>query len=856
MTERKNLSLCMITKNDEKYLSDCLQDLKEVVDEIIIADIGSNDQTVAIAKQAGANVYQIKWENDYSTAKNFCLDQANGRWILFLQANEHISAEHLQELKLIIDNPNAEGYLLYIDYNLEGYNIFSPTQALRLFRNRKEYRYRYKSFELIPDDLIASMKNANIQIVQRNDSTLSWEFSSRVLLLQEEFIEHPEDSYIRYMYGLELLNHQKYDECIMHFQMARKNINFECLFAPHLYKCLGWSCLFLQRYADALDALDEGINNFPFYTDLLILRAEVRYQLKQYEKAVQDLESCLKIRALPNFIVPGPEIDDSFIFETLGEIHEQTFNYIKALACYQQAYKLNNKNRDLLYNICELARETNENEVMEKLLKASIEEENFEQLMILIDALSQQREYSKVLAHMDYLEELLGKGEQTESIKLSCRMMLGEVVEDFSAIKKKSSFYNDILLRRIQNHWFHDQWSEAEQLLQEMNQTKSIDPTIKVLYRLIHRLFSGENLHYDVLTQKEYEIVNTLYEDLLWVKQVKKAKMLLPLLLKEQEDDCCIKLAKPWAQRNNYQIIKMIFQSISNKEKQKEFKRIIIEQLLRNEHIGTAEKLMKLGDSQPLEGLEYILWSKSFMQKLEKWLKIRDMSPSAVPAVVISFKRPDKPSQALLGFYHSLDIAKNNMDENALENIEEDPTSSQIHEEIGDFYKKAQKKNEALSAYLRALQWDPQNECVQEKIRVFSNEDSGLFHEFLEKNGWISEGSWFNHKQDFIYYVQGLIAFKNQHFEQSLTSFSQIAKDEMSYPIALAYIISSLWLDGKEKEAEIRLDKYNITTDFIALLFNICKSYAICKLSQNQQEYPYFELIQMEKEWIQNKNFC
>jgi tetratricopeptide (TPR) repeat protein len=858
MTRKKALSLCMITKNDEKNLSNCLKALEGVVDEIIVVDIGSSDETIEIAKQAGANVYQIEWKNNYSEAKNVCLDQAKGRWILFLQANETISSGQLNEMNSLLDNPNAEGYLLYINHCSEEYRISSPVQSLYLFRNRKEYRYQYKAFERIPDELLSNIKNADIQIVQQDDPSPAWEIHSRTLLLEEDLIEHPEDSYLQYMYGIELLNQQRYEESIIYFQKALQDVNLGYLFAPHLYKCLSWSFSYLQRYTDALGVLENGIKAFPFYTDLFVLRGEVYKQFRKYGEAIQDLKRCLKISEQPNSMVPGTEIDISVILETLGDIHKQAFNYQQALTCYQQAYERNKTDYKLLYKIGELVKKVDSTGVLENLVKEAIEQNNLGQMLTLMDVLFQQREYIQILGHIEYLESLLGKGEQTESIKYSCYMMLGKGEEaelHFSAINKEGPFYSHILLQRIESYWVHDQWSEAGQLLKEMQQIESINQPIKALYKLVHRLFTGKEVCFVVLTQQEYEVVSTLHENFLRVEQEGKAKMLLPLLLKEQKDDHLINLAEPWAERNNFQMIQIIFQRISDKEKQVEFKQKILDQLLRNEHIETAQKLMELGDSQPLGALEYVLWSKSFMKKLNEWKDKVHRGTTGVDADVTSTPQtPNKPDKALLDFYRSLGITKKNVNDSTLELSDTEMTCDEIHEGIGHFYEKAQKKRESLSAYLRALQWNPHNEPVQEKIKNFSRDNPTQFYTFLEEKKWTLEGSLFHHKQEFFYYILGLIHFKNKQFDQALELFSKIAEDDASYPLALAYISSSLWLMEREADADSCLDKQSKAIEVFSSIFRICKHYVLCKLGEGHQKYPYSELIIGEKEVIRNSN--
>ena len=64
------VSLCMIVKNEEKVLSRCLDSVKDAVDEIIIVDTGSEDNTKNIASQYTDKIYDFKWVYDFSAARN------------------------------------------------------------------------------------------------------------------------------------------------------------------------------------------------------------------------------------------------------------------------------------------------------------------------------------------------------------------------------------------------------------------------------------------------------------------------------------------------------------------------------------------------------------------------------------------------------------------------------------------------------------------------------------------------------------------------------------------------------------------------------------------------------------------
>ncbi len=86
------LSIGMIVKNEEKYLEQCLNALKPILEkvdsELIIADTGSTDNTVEIAKKFTDKVYHFEWINDFSAARNSTLKKAKGEWFMFIDADE------------------------------------------------------------------------------------------------------------------------------------------------------------------------------------------------------------------------------------------------------------------------------------------------------------------------------------------------------------------------------------------------------------------------------------------------------------------------------------------------------------------------------------------------------------------------------------------------------------------------------------------------------------------------------------------------------------------------------------------------------------------------------------------------
>ncbi|MEC7240566.1 MAG: glycosyltransferase family 2 protein [Myxococcota bacterium] len=85
------LSLCVIAKDEALMLPGLLNSVRGVVDEIVVVDTGSCDETPDIAKEAGARVVSHPWQNDFSDARNRALREATGDWILILDCDERLA---------------------------------------------------------------------------------------------------------------------------------------------------------------------------------------------------------------------------------------------------------------------------------------------------------------------------------------------------------------------------------------------------------------------------------------------------------------------------------------------------------------------------------------------------------------------------------------------------------------------------------------------------------------------------------------------------------------------------------------------------------------------------------------------
>ncbi len=127
------VSVCLIVKNEERLLPQCLRSVRELAFQIVVVDTGSTDRTRDIAGEMGAEVYSFAWRDDFGAARNAALERARGDWILSLDADEELMPGQAEVLKREIQAAGVMGYRLRM-FNV-GHEQQGWACAPRLFRN-------------------------------------------------------------------------------------------------------------------------------------------------------------------------------------------------------------------------------------------------------------------------------------------------------------------------------------------------------------------------------------------------------------------------------------------------------------------------------------------------------------------------------------------------------------------------------------------------------------------------------------------------------------------------------------------------------------------------------------------------
>src|SRR5438045_1279387 len=136
------LSVCLLTRNEEKNIARVLHSVVGFADEVIVADTGSTDRTVALAAQVGAKVCPISWEDDFAAGRNQALAQATGDWILWLNPDEELLPECGLPLRRALDRGDVLAYAVAVQEvaRADQPDVFMLTEQFRLFRSRPEIR--------------------------------------------------------------------------------------------------------------------------------------------------------------------------------------------------------------------------------------------------------------------------------------------------------------------------------------------------------------------------------------------------------------------------------------------------------------------------------------------------------------------------------------------------------------------------------------------------------------------------------------------------------------------------------------------------------------------------------------------
>jgi len=376
----------MIAKNEEKNLANCLNSIKDIIDEIMIMDTGSTDKTKEIAKKFNAKIFDFKWIDDFSAARNESLKYVTKDWILVLDADETLDEESKKTIKGLIKDKETDAFLfLQKNYtnnssiagfvneehkkNGKSYSGWYGSFIVRLFRNKKGYKFKGTVHELVEQSIEAKngkiaatnvaihhYGNANPEIVkkkrqfylelckkkikQKSDTSSYYElgvlykendkFDDAIKSFKKTVEMNPNHNLALYELGVIYERQNNYDEAIKHYTESLKvKENSEAF--QNIGVCYLKKGMLKEAYRNLVKAMLLNPNKYTIYNNL----GAVLERLGNYDSAIKMLGIATKLN--PN---------NSIGFYNLGIALDKKGDFGNAINSYEKSVELGHKNKE------------------------------------------------------------------------------------------------------------------------------------------------------------------------------------------------------------------------------------------------------------------------------------------------------------------------------------------------------------------------------------------------------------------------------------------------------------------------------------------------------------------------------
>lgn len=346
------LSACIIVKNEAFLLPYCLESISTFVDEIIVVDTGSTDETIKIARKYHAQVYQFPWTEDFSAARNKSIMYARGEWILYIDADEVIDRVNASKIRDVIKRKDVMGIIIRQCIPQQINNIATAyySEYCRVFRRHKDIRFVDK----IHEQILPSIERLGGKVLRTDIVFNHWAYAIneekkrcraernlRYLLLESENVQ--DDPFLYFNLGTTYCELGKKDAALRSFHHAldldKGNIRRELIGQVHL----GLAKLYLEldnfakaEYHAQMVSYYDPANPLSAY-----ILATVSVVNKQYKTAIVHLEHTIQINKGETGMLPSVELNMAQIYLELGSCRSASGDILDAEKDFARSLEYN-----------------------------------------------------------------------------------------------------------------------------------------------------------------------------------------------------------------------------------------------------------------------------------------------------------------------------------------------------------------------------------------------------------------------------------------------------------------------------------------------------------------------------------
>ncbi len=341
----------MIVKNEEDNITQCLSSVRDVADEIVVVDTGSCDNTLTIAQSFGAKVFSCPWEDNFSLPRNVSLEQAQGEWILMLDADEHLDQESRTGVRELTRHHDVLGYRVLIQLHPD----WTEMRSVRLFRNIPEMRFAgvYHEELQVTEDMRQKFADAGIRIIHKPFSTEDFnrKYERNVTMLKKHISRYPKSIYQMldltriYLETNALLEAEKLLSRV--YQLINEEGLLERRYKFYLINYYMYKLKYLSKNntdsKTMLSLCEDALLVSPLCPLFMFEAAQLLYKLKSYEQAMDYFHRCLAFRNELNFdrsIMFPRDMMGSKALSGIGYCYFRMHQYERANQFFQESYAL------------------------------------------------------------------------------------------------------------------------------------------------------------------------------------------------------------------------------------------------------------------------------------------------------------------------------------------------------------------------------------------------------------------------------------------------------------------------------------------------------------------------------------
>ena len=316
-----SLAACMIVKNEEELLPQCLDSVKDVVDEIVIVDTGSTDKTVEIAESYGARVYYFPWNDSFSDARNESLKHVESDWILVIDADEKLEEKDVPVLMDFIKRAEGEwkqvnaGVVTFLNHNMGGMGKHEAERVFRKGTIRFEgIIHNQAKYEGNPIRLPINIHHYGYS-KERMDAKADY----RATLLEKAIAEEPYSPFWRYNLLRMYRALERWDDIITqgleYFDLVGRGLLEKASQAEQLIRLdMSTAYRMMEKQEDAEKLLLELVEQYPLNIDGYYFLGELYGRQEKHEQALQAYDRYLKARE----VLRNTQDHDPLIRDTWG----------------------------------------------------------------------------------------------------------------------------------------------------------------------------------------------------------------------------------------------------------------------------------------------------------------------------------------------------------------------------------------------------------------------------------------------------------------------------------------------------------------------------------------------------------